>query len=65
VFLPDSLAAVELHHSWMHLTTFGVLTAWSVLGLALAPGILRRMARRESGSAVAARRERAMARADR
>jgi len=59
-FLPDSLAAVELHHSWMHLATFGVLSAWAVLGLVLAPIILRRMARRESGSAVAARRERAM-----
>jgi len=32
-----------------------------VLGLMLAPVILRRMARRESGSAVAARRERAIA----
>jgi ABC-2 type transport system permease protein len=62
VFLPDALASVELHHSWMHLTTLGVLTAWSVLGLVLAPVILRRMARRESGSAVAARRERAMSR---
>jgi ABC-2 type transport system permease protein len=62
VFLPDALAAAELHHSWMHLTTFGVLAGWSVLGLAVAPIILRRMARRESGSAVAARRERAMAR---
>jgi ABC-2 type transport system permease protein len=62
VFLPDSLAAVELHHSWWHLATFGVLTAWAVAGLIVAPIILRRMARRESGSAVAARRERAMAR---
>jgi ABC-2 type transport system permease protein len=62
VFLPDSLAAVELHHSWMQLATFGVLAAWAVLGLVLAPVILRRMARRESGSAVAARRERAMSR---
>jgi ABC-2 type transport system permease protein len=62
VFLPDALASVELHHSWMHLTTFGVLAAWSVLGLVMAPVILRRMARRESGSAVAARRERAMSR---
>jgi ABC-2 type transport system permease protein len=61
-FLPDALAAVELHHSWMHLATFGVLAGWSVLGLVLAPIILRRMARRESGSAVAARRDRAMAR---
>jgi ABC-2 type transport system permease protein len=61
VFLPDSLAAVELTHSWRHLETFGVLAFWTVLGLTLAPVILRRMARRESGSAVAARRERAFA----
>ena len=61
VFLPDSLAAVELTHSWRHLATFGVLALWSVLGLTLAPAVLRRMARRESGSAVAARRDRAMA----
>ncbi|WP_030436165.1 ABC transporter permease [Actinoplanes subtropicus] len=61
VFLPDSLASVELTHSWRHFETFGVLAIWVVLGMALAPAILRRMARRESGSAVAARRERAMA----
>jgi ABC-2 type transport system permease protein len=61
VFLPDSLAAVELTHSWRHVETFGVLAVWAVLGLTVAPMILRRMARRESGSAVAARRERAMA----
>lgn len=65
VFLPDSMAAVELTHSWRHLETFGVLAFWAVLGLTLAPAILRRMARRESGSAVAARRERAMATAGR
>jgi ABC-2 type transport system permease protein len=61
-FLPDALAAVELHHSWMHLATAGVLTAWALLGLVIAPIILRRMARRESGSAVAARRDRALTR---
>jgi ABC-2 type transport system permease protein len=61
VFLPGSLASVELTHSWRHLETFGVLAIWVVLGMTLAPVILRRMARRESGSAVAARRERAMA----
>jgi ABC-2 type transport system permease protein len=61
VFLPDSMAVVEVTDSWRHLETFGVLGLWAVLGLALAPGILRRMARRESGSAVAARRERAIA----
>ena len=60
VFLPGSLAAVELGHSWRHWEILGVLGLWAVLGLALAPAFLRRMARRESGSAVAARRERAM-----
>jgi ABC-2 type transport system permease protein len=60
--LPDSMAAVELGGSWRHLETLGVLGVWAVLGLTLAPVVLRRMARRESGSRVAARRERAMQR---
>ncbi|MBY8875218.1 ABC transporter permease [Micromonospora sp. PLK6-60] len=60
--LPADLATVELGGSWRHLETLGVLGAWAVLGLALAPVVLRRMARRESGSRVAARRERAMQR---
>jgi ABC-2 type transport system permease protein len=60
VFLPASLAAVELGHSWRHWEVLGMLVLWSVAGLALAPAFLRRMARRESGSAVAARRQRAM-----
>jgi ABC-2 type transport system permease protein len=60
--LPPELAAVELGGSWRHLETVGVLGAWAVLGLVLAPVVLRRMARRESGSTVAARRERALQR---
>ena len=48
--LPDALAAVELGGSWRHLETLGVLGVWAVLGLVLAPVVLRRMARRESGS---------------
>ncbi len=60
--LPASLASVEIGHSWRHLATFGVLGAWAVVGLLVAPVLLRRMARHESGSAVAARRERAMLR---
>ena len=60
--LPVSLASVEIGHSWRHLATFGVLGAWAVVGLLVAPVLLRRMARHESGSAVAARRERAMLR---
>lgn len=61
--LPPDLAAVELGHSWRHLETAAVLGGWAVLGLVLAPVLLRRMARRESGSRVAARRERAVRRA--
>lgn len=60
--LPDALAAVELDGSWRHLETVGVLGAWAVAGLILAPIVLRRMARRESGSSVAERREKAMQR---
>jgi ABC-2 type transport system permease protein len=61
--LPNAMAAVEVGRSWRHLATFGVLSAWAVAGLVLAPVVLRRMARRESGSAVAARREKVMGRA--
>ena len=60
--LPTTMAAVEIGHSWRHLATFGVLSAWAIAGLVLAPVVLRRMARRESGSNVAARREKAMRR---
>lgn len=60
--LPDGMAAAELGHSWQHLETVAVLGIWAVVGLTLAPMVLRRMARRESGSAVAARREKAMRR---
>jgi ABC-2 type transport system permease protein len=61
--LPGNLAVVEIGHSWRHLATAGVLGAWAIAGLVLAPVLLRRVARRESGSSVAARRERIMARA--
>ncbi|MBO2455049.1 ABC transporter permease [Actinomadura barringtoniae] len=60
--LPDAMAGVELGHSWRHLETFGVLGAWAIVGLALAPIVLSRMARRESGSRLAAYRERALRR---
>ncbi|TDV52285.1 ABC transporter permease [Actinophytocola oryzae] len=60
--LPDSLSAVEIGESWRHLETLGVLAAWAVVGILVAPMVMRRMARRESGSSVAARRERALQR---
>lgn len=60
--LPDSAVAVEIGESWRHLETVGVLGAWAVAGLLLAPPILRRMARRESGSAMEERHQLAMRR---
>jgi ABC-2 type transport system permease protein len=53
VLLPDALAASEIGGSWRTLETVAVLGAWAALGLLLAPVVLRRMARRESGSRVA------------
>jgi ABC-2 type transport system permease protein len=60
--LPDSAVGVELGGSWRHLETIGVLGAWAVLGLIVAPVVLRRMARRESGARVAERREKLLQR---
>jgi ABC-2 type transport system permease protein len=60
--LPPNLAAVEIGHSWRHLAAAGALGGWAIVGLTVAPVLLRRMARRESGSAVAARREKVLLR---
>ena len=58
--MPDGAALAEIGGSWRHLETFGVLGLWAAVGLALAPRVLRRMAQRESGSAVEERRQRAV-----
>ncbi|MFC3998291.1 ABC transporter permease [Nocardiopsis sediminis] len=60
--LPDAAAALEIGGSWRHLETAGVLGVWALAGLVVAPFVLRRMARRESGSAVEARRQRSVQR---
>ncbi|MCT9139248.1 ABC transporter permease [Streptomyces violarus] len=60
--LPADAVAVEIGTSWRHLETAGVLGAWAVAGLLLAPSVLRRMARRESGAAMAERHRKAMQR---
>jgi ABC-2 type transport system permease protein len=60
--LPDSAVAIEIGESWRTLETIGVLGLWAVVGLLLAPVLLRRMARRESGSAMEARRTKVLQR---
>lgn len=58
--LPEAAGAAELggeFHTW---ETFGVLGLWAVVGLAVAPRVLRAMARRESGSAVESRKQAAL-----
>ncbi|WP_421734746.1 ABC transporter permease [Cellulomonas sp.] len=62
-FLPDAAAVGEIGASWRPLETAAVLGLWTLGGVLLAPVVLRRMARKESGSSVAARRERALQRA--
>lgn len=54
--LPESMAAVEVAESWRTEWVFIVLAAWALVSLVLAPKLLSRMARRESGSALAERR---------
>jgi ABC-2 type transport system permease protein len=60
--LPAGAVGVEIGASWRHVETSAMLGAWAVAGLILAPIVLGRMARRESGSSVAARREKALQR---
>jgi ABC-2 type transport system permease protein len=52
-FLPDSAASVELGDSWRTGQAVAVLAAWALAGALLAPSVLRRMARRQSGSSMA------------
>ncbi|WP_028648855.1 ABC transporter permease [Nocardiopsis sp. CNT312] len=61
--LPVDYAALELAGSWQLPVVAAVLAAWAVVGCLVAPVVLRRMARRESGSRVQAAKERAMKRA--
>jgi ABC-2 type transport system permease protein len=59
-FLPDEAAALEIGGSWRTLETVAVLGAWAVVGALVTPRLLRRMARRQSGSQVEAGREAAV-----
>lgn len=55
--LPDAMVAAEIGGSWRPVQMIIVLGLWAVAGLALAPILMRRMARRQSGSKVAEARE--------
>lgn len=59
-FLPDSAAAYEIGGSWRTLETVLVLGAWAVIGAVVTPVVLRRMARKQTGSQVEAAREATM-----
>jgi ABC-2 type transport system permease protein len=58
--LPADMVALEIGQSWRTVEMFAVLGVWAAVGLLLAPLLLRRMARRQSGSAVATVRDRYM-----
>jgi ABC-2 type transport system permease protein len=58
--LPPEMVVAEIGQSWRSVEMFAVLGAWAAIGFLLAPVLLRRMARRQSGSAVAKVRERYM-----
>ncbi|MDP9840837.1 ABC transporter permease [Streptosporangium lutulentum] len=54
-FLPDSMLAAEIGGSWRLPLVGAVLAAWAVAGMLLAPSLIRRVTRRESGSRLAER----------
>ena len=58
-FLPAEAAAVEIASSWRTWEAIAVLGGWAILG-AITPTVLRRMARRTSGSQVEAARDQAL-----
>ena len=59
-FLPDAARSLEIGDSWRAGMTVLVLAAWAVFGLLMTPRVLRRMARRQSGSQVAAAKDAAL-----
>ncbi|GAA2048711.1 hypothetical protein GCM10009800_41130 [Nocardiopsis rhodophaea] len=55
--LPDALSDAESGASWHHVEMISVLGAWAIIGFVTAPAVLRRMARRESGTRLATSNE--------
>lgn len=58
-FLPDAAASFEIGESWRTAQTVIVLSIWAIAGFLITPVVLRRMARRQSGSQVEAARHEA------
>lgn len=56
-FLPDEAAVLEVTESWRTWETVAVLGGWAVIGALVTPVVLRRMARRSTGSQVEAARD--------
>ena len=56
-FLPDEAAAAEIGGTWRTWETVAVLGTWAVVGAIVTPVVLRRMARRQTGSQVQAARD--------
>jgi ABC-2 type transport system permease protein len=56
-FLPDEAASLEIGDSWRTLETVAVLGVWAIVGALVTPMVLRRMARRQTGSQVEAARD--------
>ncbi|MFS4094775.1 ABC transporter permease [Streptomyces sp. AF1A] len=59
--LPDSARARELAGGWQHPSVFAVLAVWAAAGFVLAPPLLQRMTRRESGSRMSEREQKRLA----
>ncbi len=58
-FLPGAAAGAEPDDRWQIGLAVVVLVGWAVVGSAIATPLVRRMSRRQSGSAVAEARDRA------
>ncbi|GAA1766048.1 ABC transporter permease [Agromyces humatus] len=61
-FLPAELGTLEFGGGWHFGLAFAIVAAWAIVGLVLAPHLLRRIARRETASAIELRRQAALQR---
>jgi ABC-2 type transport system permease protein len=62
VLLPENLYVIEIAESWRVVEALGILGLWAVVGMLVAPPMLRRMARRESASVLERSRQKALQR---